>query len=96
MNRSTPEVVASDGAANSCCPRGLATLDDVEDRVLITVSEAARRLETYPNAINRWIAKGELEALRVEGRGLRFVDAEQVEALGLALEGLAERATHSG
>jgi excisionase family DNA binding protein len=40
----------------------------MEDRVLITVSEAARRLETYPNAINRWIAKGELEAFRVEGR----------------------------
>jgi excisionase family DNA binding protein len=36
--------------------------------VLITVSEAARRLGTYPNAINRWIAKGELEAFRVEGR----------------------------
>ena len=41
---------------------GLATLSGVEDRVLITVSEAARRLDTYPNAINRWIAKGELEA----------------------------------
>jgi len=40
----------------------------VDDRVLITVSEAARRLNTYPNAINRWIAKGELEAFRVEGR----------------------------
>jgi excisionase family DNA binding protein len=59
--------------------------------VLITVSEAARRLDTYPNAINRWIAKGELEAFRVEGRGFRFVDAEQVEALRLALVGLAER-----
>ena len=34
----------------------------MEDRVLITVSEAARRLGTYPTAINRWIAKGELEA----------------------------------
>ena len=38
----------------------------VDDRVLITVSEAARRLDTYPNAINRWIAKGELEAFQVE------------------------------
>ena len=46
----------------------------MEDRVLITVSEAARRLDTYPNAINRWIAKGELEAFRVEGRGFRFVE----------------------
>jgi hypothetical protein len=27
----------------------------MDDRVLITVSEAARRLGTYPNAINRWI-----------------------------------------
>jgi len=59
-----------------------------EDRVLITVSEAARRLDTYPNAINRWIANGELEAFRVEGRGFRFVDAEQVKSLGLALKGL--------
>jgi len=33
----------------------------MDDRALITVSEAARRLDTYPNAINRWIAKGELE-----------------------------------
>jgi excisionase family DNA binding protein len=56
----------------------------MEDRLLITVSEAARRLDTYPNAINRWIAKGELEAFRVEGRVFRFVDAEQVEALRLA------------
>jgi len=48
---------------------------DMDDRVLITVSEAARRLDTYPNAINRWIARGELEAFRVEGRGFRFVDA---------------------
>jgi len=63
----------------------------VDDRVLITVSEAARRLDTYPNAINRWISKGELEAFRVEGRGFRFVDAEQVKALRLALEGLGER-----
>jgi len=39
----------------------------MDDRVLITVSEAARRLDTYPNAINRWIEKGELEAFRVEG-----------------------------
>jgi excisionase family DNA binding protein len=61
----------------------------MDDRLLITVSEAARRLDTYPNAINRWIAKGELEAFRVEGRGFRFVDAEQ-EALGLALEGAKE------
>jgi len=59
----------------------------MDDRVLITVSEAARRLGTYPNAINRWIAKGELEVFRVEGRGFRFVDAEHVEALGLVLEG---------
>ena len=59
--------------------------------MLITVSGAARRLDTYPNAINRWIAKGELEAFRVEGRGFRFVDAEQVEALRLALVGMAER-----
>jgi excisionase family DNA binding protein len=44
----------------------------MDDRVLITVSEAARRLDTYPNAINRWIAKGELEAFRVEGRGFRL------------------------
>jgi excisionase family DNA binding protein len=62
----------------------------VDDRVLISVSEAARRLDTYPNAINRWIAKGELEAFRVEGRGFRFVDAEQVEASRLALVGFAE------
>ena len=55
------------------------------------MSEAARRLNTYPNAINRWIAKGELEAFRVEGRGFRFVDAEQVEGLRLALEGFAEQ-----
>jgi len=55
------------------------------------LSEAARRLDTYPNAINRWIAKGELEAFRVEGRGFRFVDAEQVEGLRLALEGFAEQ-----
>ena len=48
---------------------------DMDDRVLITVSEAARRLDTYPNAINRWIARGELEAFRVEERGFRFVDA---------------------
>jgi excisionase family DNA binding protein len=60
----------------------------MDDRVLITVSEAARRLGTYPNAINRWIAKGELEAFRVEGRGFRLVDAEQVEALRLAPCGL--------
>ena len=63
----------------------------VDDRVLITVSEAARRLGTSPNAINRWIAKGELEAFRVQGRGFRFVDAEHVEALRLALVGLEER-----
>ena len=63
----------------------------VDDRVLITVSEAARRLGTYPNAINRWIAKGELEAFRVQGRGFRFVDAEHVEALRLALVGLEGR-----
>ena len=62
----------------------------MEDRVLITVSEAARRLGTYPTAINRWIAKGELEAFRVEGKVFRFVDAEQVRALGLALEGAKE------
>ena len=68
----------------------LATLRRVDDRNLITVSEAARRLGTYPNAINRWIAKGELEAFRIEGRGFRFVEAEQVEALRLALVGLAE------
>jgi hypothetical protein len=36
------------------------------------------------------IAKGELEAFRVEGRGFRFVDAEQIRALSLALEGLTE------
>jgi excisionase family DNA binding protein len=65
----------------------------VEDRLLITVSEAARRLDTYPTAINRWIARGELEAFRVEGRGFRFVDAEQVEALRLALIGMAEQKT---
>jgi excisionase family DNA binding protein len=63
----------------------------VDDRVLIAVSEAARRLGTYPNAINRWIAKGELEAFRVEGRGFRFVDEEQVETLGITLRGLAEQ-----
>lgn len=67
------------------------TISNVDDRVLITVSEAARRLGTYPNAINRWIAKGELDAFRVEGRGFRFVDAEQVRALDLALKGFAER-----
>ena len=60
----------------------------MDDRVPITVSEAARRLDTYPNAINRWIAKGELEAFGVDERGFRFVDAEQVRALGLALVGL--------
>jgi excisionase family DNA binding protein len=63
----------------------------MDDRVLITVSEAARRLDTYPNAINRWIARGELEAFRVEGRVFRFVDAEHVEALRLALLGLKEQ-----
>jgi excisionase family DNA binding protein len=71
-------------------PDWVATLYHVDDRVLITVSEAARRLGTYPNAINRWIAKGELEAFRVEGRGLRFVDAEQVEGLRLALQGIRQ------
>ena len=60
----------------------------MDDRVLITVSEAARRLNTYPTAINRWIAKGELEAFRVEGKVFRFVDEEQVEALRLALRRL--------
>lgn len=66
-------------------------LGRMDDRLLISVSEAARRLGTYPNAVNRWIAKGELEAFRVEGRGFRFVDADQVEALRMALKGLAER-----
>jgi hypothetical protein len=40
------------------------------------------------------IAKGELEAFRVEGvegRGFRFVDEERVEALRLALLGLKEQ-----
>jgi hypothetical protein len=46
------------------------------------VSEAARRIGTYPTAINRWIAKGELEAFRVEGKVFRFVDAEQVFPAG--------------
>ena len=35
--------------------------------------------------------QGELEAFRVEGRGFRFVDAEQVEALRLALVPLHQR-----
>jgi hypothetical protein len=64
----------------ACASLELATLS-VDDRELITVSEAARRLDTYPNAINCWIAKGEqLEAFRVEGRSFRVVDADQVEA----------------
>ena len=58
--------------------------------MLITVSEAARRLNTYPNAINRWVANRELEAFRVEGRGFRFVDAAHVETLRLTLKGLTE------
>jgi transposase-like protein len=62
----------------------------MDDRVLITVSEAARRLGTYPNAINRWIAKGELELSALREGASAFVDAEQVEALRLALVGLAE------
>ena len=39
----------------------------MEDRLLITVSEAARRLNTYPNAVIRWIARGELEAFELKG-----------------------------
>ena len=55
-------------------------------------SPCRRRLgvNTYPTAINRWIAKGELEAFRVEGKVFRFVDAEQVRGLGLTLDGYRE------
>ena len=52
------------------------------DRLLITVSEAARRVGVYHNAVNRWIEEGELEAFRVEGRRNRYVDAEQLRLLG--------------
>jgi hypothetical protein len=41
-------------------------------------------------------AVGKSFGFRGEGTGFRFVDAEQVEALRLALVGLAERATRSG
>jgi excisionase family DNA binding protein len=58
----------------------------MEDRVLITVSEAARRLETYPNAINRWIAKGELEAFRVEGRASASLMQSKLKHRGLLLK----------
>lgn len=54
-----------------------------DDRLLITASEAARRLGVYHNAVNRWIATGELEAFRVMGRRNRFVDALQVDLLGM-------------
>ena len=47
--------------------------------------------DSTPQDRNRWIAKGELEAFRAEGRGFRFVDAEQVRALGLSIQGFYER-----
>lgn len=53
------------------------------DRLLITVSEGARRLGVYHNAVNRWIDEGELEGFRVEGRRNRYVDAEQLKLFGL-------------
>lgn len=53
------------------------------DRILITVSEAARRLGVYHNAVNQRVKEGKLESFRVEGRRNRYVDAEQVRLLGL-------------
>lgn len=58
------------------------------DRILITCSEAARRLGTNPKRVARWIEKGELDGFRLEGhRTRRLVDADQVEALRLTLQG---------
>ena len=54
------------------------------DHILISLSEAARRLGVRHSVVRTWIDKGMLEAYRLEDRPRwRYLDAEAVEAFGV-------------
>jgi len=53
--------------------------------VLISTAEAARRLGVSPNTIRNYVANGQLTAIRVGPKLLKF-DADEVDSLRIKIE----------